>query len=206
MLTRMNNIESHLRQKMSERLANLLRSFPAFSESDIENGLACMKPRSFKKDDFLMKEGKTCDWIAYIGSGIVRNFYYSSKGEEITYCLTFPNAFISAYSSFIRNKETFENLQAISDVEALIIRKKDYQALINSSRAWLEFSNHFAEQSYVLMEERLLSLQMESAEQRYRSLLRSSPEYLEHIPLKYIASYLGITPRHLSRLRKDNPA
>ena len=183
---------------MSESLMKLLKSFHAFSESDIENGLNCMTPKLFKKNDYLIKEGKTCDWIGFVNSGIVRSYYYSSKGEEVTYCLTFPHTFITAYSSFIRNEKTFENLHAISDLEVWIIRKKDYQALIQSSSAWLAFSNHFAEQSYVLMENRLLSLQMESAEQRYKSLLNDFPEYLDYVPLKYIASYLGITPRHLS--------
>ena len=191
---------------MNESLITLLKSFHAFSKADIENGLNCMTPKSFKKNDYLIKAGKTCDWIGYVNTGIVRSYYYSGKGEEVTYCLTFPRTFISAYSSFIRNEKTFENLHAISDVEAWMIHKKDYKELIKSSTAWLEFSNHFAEQSYVLMENRLLSLQMESAEQRYRYLLDHFPEYIEQVPLKYIASYLGITPRHLSRLRKDIPA
>jgi len=124
----------------------------------------------------------------------------------VTYCLTFPNAFITAYSSFIRDQETFENIQALSKVETFLIRKKDVKKLIESSSAWLAFSNHFAEQSYVLMENRLLALQMKSAEQRYKSLLNNAPKYLEKVPLKYIASYLGISPRHLSRLRKQIPA
>ncbi len=164
-----------------------------------------MTPKSFKKDDYFIKAGKTCDWIAFIHSGVVRNYYYSSKGEEITYCLTFPNKFITAYSSFILNKQTFENIHAISNVEAFIICQKDYGKLIDSSTAWLKFSKHFAEQSYVLMEDRLLTLQMESAEKRYSNLVNNYPEYIEHVPLKYIASYLGVTPRHLSRLRKINP-
>ncbi|MEM6803910.1 MAG: Crp/Fnr family transcriptional regulator, partial [Bacteroidota bacterium] len=117
--------------------------------------------------------------------------------------LTFPHKFISAYSSFIQEKETFENIHALTDIEAFFLYKKDYQKLIHSSTAWLSFSNYFAEQSYVLMENRLLAIQMESAEHRYKSLMQNNPEYIKQIPLKYIASYLGISQRHLSRLRSQ---
>ena len=83
-----------------------------------------------------------------------------------------------------------------------MIRRTHFEELINSSKRWLKFSNHLAEQSYVLMENRLLALQMESAEKRYDDLLSDNPEYIQKVPLKYLASYLGITQRHLSRLRK----
>lgn len=191
---------------MNENLSQLLKSFPAFSKEDVQRGLNCIKVRSFKKDEYLIRAGKTCDWIAFVSSGIVRNYYYTGKGEEVTYCVTFPNTFITAYSSFINDSPTFEYLHAITDVEAAFLYKKDYQRLVESSKAWFEFSKYFAEQSYVLMEKRLLALQMESAEQRYQNLVKDHPEYMEHVPLKYLASYLGITSRHLSRLRKDTTA
>jgi CRP-like cAMP-binding protein len=94
-------------------------------------------------------------------------------------------------------------MQALTDTEILMIKRAHFKELINSSNKWLKFSNHLAEQSYVLMENRLLALQMESAEKRYKDLMSNHPEYILQVPLKYIASYLGITQRHLSRLRKN---
>jgi CRP-like cAMP-binding protein len=151
----------------------------------------------------LIEAGSTCDWIAFVHSGILRNYYVSSKGEEVTYCLTFPNKFITAYSSFLSGEPTFENIHAISDAKVLFIKKHHYQELIDSSKSWLKFSKIFAEQSYLLMENRLLALQMESAENRYRALITHEPQFIQHVPLKYLASYLGVTQRHLSRLRKN---
>jgi len=186
---------------MTDNLVNILKPFE-FSAQEIEDCLSCLTPQFFKKDAYLIQEGTTCDWVAFIDSGIVRNYYHSSAGEEVTYCLTFPHTFITAYSSFILNNKTFENIHALSDVEALVLHKKDYSRLVDSSTAWLKFSRYFAEQSYILMENRLLSMQMESAKERYRQLVENYPEYIAHVPLKFIASYLGVTPRHLSRLRK----
>ncbi|KAB1065577.1 Crp/Fnr family transcriptional regulator [Salibacter halophilus] len=188
---------------MKSNLENILKSFGGFSDEDISFGLSNFVSKHFKKDEILLEAGKTCKWIAFINSGIVRNYYISSNNEEVTYCMTFPNNFITAYSSFISGEKTFENIHALSETEALFIKKEQLLKLTNSSKKWLEFSNHFAEQAYVIMEHRLLTLQRESAEKRYEELITNHPEYLQYVPLKYIASYLGITQRHLSRLRKN---
>lgn len=188
---------------MKEILKQLFSSYGELSNSDIKRGLDFFTPKSYRKGDLLIEAGNTCNWIGFVGAGIVRNFYISSKGEEITYCITFPNKFITAYSSFISGEKTFENIHAVTDVEMLVIEKKQFNHLIHIHTNWLKFSNHFAEQTYVLMENRLLSLQMESADTRYSELISKHPEFIQQVPLKYLASYLGITQRHLSRLRRD---
>jgi CRP-like cAMP-binding protein len=156
---------------MKDTLENKFRSFGELSEDDIAWGLGYFIHKSYKKDDILIEAGETCNWIAFVCSGIVRNYYISSKDEEVTYCLTFPNNFITAYSSFISSEKTFENIQTLTDAEMLVIKRAHFQELINSSSSWLKFSNHLAEQSYILMEKRLLAIQMESAEKRYKDLL-----------------------------------
>lgn len=188
---------------MKEILEQLFSSYGELSKIDINRGLDFFTPKSYRKGDLLIEAGNTCNWIGFVGTGIVRNFYISNKGEEITYCITFPNKFITAYSSFISGEKTFENIHAVTDVEMFFIEKKQFNHLIHISPNWLKFSNHFAEQTYVLMENRLLSLQMESADIRYSELMSKHPEFIQQVPLKYLASYLGITQRHLSRLRRE---
>lgn len=188
---------------MKESLENILKTVNILTDSEISTGLGYFETKSFKKGDILIEAGKVCTWMGYVNSGVLRNYYISSKDEEVTYCLTFPNKFISAFSSFITQKETFENIHALTDVELLVIPYSQYYELMNSSLNWLKFSRFAAEQSYIEMENRLLALQMESAKKRYEDLLKYNPEYLQKVPLKYLASYLGITQRHLSRLRKE---
>ena len=187
---------------MKEVLQQLLSSYGELSDNDMVSGLDYFAQKSYRKGDLLIEAGCKCNWIGFVVSGIVRNFYISSKGEEITYCITFPNKFITAYSSFISGEKTFENIHAITDVEMLVIPKEKFTELIKMSHNWLKFSNHFAEQSYILMENRLLALQMQTADYRYSELMSNNPEFIQKVPLKYLASYLGITQRHLSRLRK----
>ena len=188
---------------MKKGLEEIFRSYGQLSEKDIARGLDYFSPRSYKKGDFIIEAGQTCNLIAFIRFGIVRNFYISRKDEEVTYCMTFPNNFITAYSSFISSEKTFENIHALTYTEVLVIKKNDLLKLSSTSANWLKFSNYFSEQSYILMEKRLLILQMESAEKRYNDLMSNHPEMIQYVPLKYIASYLGITQRHLSRLRKN---
>lgn len=188
---------------MKESLNNMLKSADILTDSEIANGLKYFEPKSFEKGDILIEAGKVCDWMAFVNSGILRNFYISTKDEEVTYCLTFPNKVISAFSSFMTQKVTFENIHALTNVELLIIRRNQYYELMDSSVNWLKFSRFVAEQSYIEMENRLLTLQMETAKKRYEDLLEFNPDYLQKVPLKYLASFLGITQRHLSRLRKD---
>lgn len=75
------------------------RSLNDLSEDDIERGLAVFTPKFYKKNELLIEAGKTCDWIAFISSGTLRNYYFSNKDEEVTYCLNFSDTFITAYSS-----------------------------------------------------------------------------------------------------------
>ena len=188
---------------MKENLRKMLESVHILSDSEISNGLNYFEPKTFKKDDFLIESGKVCNWMAFVNTGILRNFYISSNDEEVTYCLTFPNKVVSAFSSFMTQKVTFENIHALTNGEILVIKRKCYYELMNSSENWLKFSRLVAEQSYIEMENRLLALQMESAKKRYNDLITNNPEFIQQVPLKYLASFLGITQRHLSRLRKD---
>ena len=110
---------------------------------------------------------------------------------------------MTAYSSFITGQNTVENIQAITDVELLIIPKSTIDDLVKENANWIKFLKIVAEQQYIELEKRIFQLQKNSALQRYRDLITNQPEYIQHIPLQYLASYLGITQRHLSRIRKE---
>lgn len=180
-----------------------LQSFQILTPKEIDEFLTLLKPKTIKKDDYFIQEGKICKSLAFVLDGCFRSFYYSSTYEEVTYCFTFENHFVTAYSSFIDQSKTAENIQALTDVNLLTITKDQIRTLENTGRNWLLLFKLLAEQEYIKMEKRIFLLQRESAEIRYRDLLNNYPEYLQLIPLQYLASYLGITQRHLSRIRKS---
>jgi len=100
---------------------------------------------------------------------------------------------MSAFSSFITQKPTEENIQAIMDTELLILKRSDMDMLYEKSSAWQKVGK----------EQRIVSFQKHTAKQRYETLIEQHSNYLKYIPLQFLATYLGITPRHLSRLRKE---
>lgn len=184
-------------------MINYLRSFDFLTEDDIARLVTVTRQKTIHKNDFFIREGEICDSVAFLKSGTFRSYYLSDTGEELTYCITFPNNFMTAYSSFITNAPTPENIQAITSADLLILPKKEIELLSSENPNWMRFLKVMAEQQYLELEKRIFELQKEKAKQRYLNLLNSHPEYVKTIPLQYLASYLGITQRHLSRLRSE---
>ena len=102
---------------MKEQLENLFKSLDVLSDEEIAEGLTYFKSKRFKKGELLIREGQVCNWMGFVNTGILRNYYLSSKAEEVTYCLTFPEKIVSALSSFISQTPTFENIDALTDGE-----------------------------------------------------------------------------------------
>ncbi|SHK75640.1 hypothetical protein SAMN05444267_1007119 [Chryseobacterium polytrichastri] len=110
---------------------------------------------------------------------------------------------MASYSSFISDTPSVETIQAISDADVLILKKTKIEELVQTHPNWMEFLKIIAEQEYLELEKRFFQLQRGNAKQRYVTLLENQSNYIQDIPLQYLASYLGITQRHLSRIRKE---
>ncbi len=180
-----------------------LQSFNILSPAEIDVFTANATTRALKRGEFFITENQVCKEVAFIKSGILRSYYTSTSAEEYTYCLTFPNQFMTAYSSLITGNPTVENIQAMSDVDLLIIKKEVIDDLAASSINGLKLLKTIAEQQYLHLEKRIFMYQKDAAKQRYLELFKNYPDYIKKIPVKYLASFLAITPRHLSRLRKE---
>ena len=187
----------------SINMENLLRSYQLFSEAEIKSIVPYLRFRHLEKGDYLIKAGKICTELAFVQHGLLRSYYTKDDGEEITYCFTFENTLMTAYSSLITGLPSPENIQALMPTELWVLQKKDLEALAQQSINWVILQKRLAEQQYVELENRIFSYQKEKASKRYQDLLLAQPHYLQQIPLQYLASYLGITRRHLSRIRRE---
>ena len=185
------------------KMEEYLQKFNLFTSQEITHFLALCEYRTIKKNDFFLQQDEICDNLSYVVSGIFRSFYYSNADDQITYCFTFQNSLLMAYSSFISGNKSQENLQAISDSEIISIPKKKLEELAKSNTKWLEFLRIIAEKEYVDLESWIFNHQKDKAQQRYLDLLNKQPKLILEIPLQHIASYLGITQRHLSRIRAN---
>ena len=180
-----------------------LKALDFFTEAELQEAMEAATFHIIPKGQIHINQGEVCKDVLFIKKGLMRSFYYNSESEEVTYCFSFENAFFTAYSSWIQQKPSPENIQAITDTEVYIIKRHDVLRLQENSINWQKFFRTQAEGAYISLENRIMILQRESAEKRYEDLLEKHPEYLQQIPLNYLASYLGITQRHLSRIRQN---
>jgi CRP-like cAMP-binding protein len=184
-------------------MREFLEKVELFTLEEIDYLLSFGNSTILAKGEYLIREGETAKKIAFVKSGLLRSFYYSSNSDEVTYCFSFPNELIAGYSSFITQEKTNENIQALIDCELIEFPKQLIDELVITNKSWLLFSKQMAESQYIKLEKRIFLLQKENALTRYKELLENQSEYLQKIPLGYLASYLGISQRHLSRLRKQ---
>lgn len=185
------------------QLKTYFESLDLLTTAEIELALPLFRIKTLNKSEVFITEGERCTEVGFILSGYCRSFYLSDEGEEVTYCFRFPGEFLAAYSSFITGQGSQENIQAITATELLVISQADVDMLAGKYTNWLKFLKLVAEQQYIELEKRVFQLQRANAKWRYDDLLKHHPEYVQHLPLQYLASFLGITQRHLSRIRKE---
>lgn len=171
-------------------------------DKEFEETMIFFKEQTLKKGDFFVQEGKVCRQIAFINKGILRTYYLNEKGEETTSCFCTENNFTTSYKSFILQNASILSIQAMEETELLIIDYIDLQKLYGISPIWQNVGRVFAEKEYIVMEQYASSLNIETAKEKYLRLFKEQPQIIQKAPVSYIASYLGITTRTLSRIRK----
>ncbi len=184
-------------------LKNAFNQFAPFNEEEWAATRNCLKERTFKKGAFLCRNGQVENYLSIIAKGTCRGFYNNKEGEEISVAFMFPNDFVSAYYSFLTKRPSLMAIQAVSATTIISISYADLNTLCDSYKTAERIGRLNAERIYRRKEEREIALLTMSAKERYLDLINRSPELLQKIPLKHIASYLGIKPESLSRIRKQ---
>jgi CRP-like cAMP-binding protein len=162
-----------------------------------------LQPASFRKGDIFVTEGQCCTQLGYLSKGLARVFYMIDGKEITSYFNTCNrNVFVCAFTSFLSKKPSFENVHFLEDSELLLLTYDDLQEIYDKSPNLQKAGRLMAEFNYVLSMERIYSLQHASAIERYNNMLKIYAGLLNLVPHHYIASYLGITPESLSRIRK----
>lgn len=161
------------------------------------------KPLLAPKDTLLDSAGKVPIYHNFIVSGYMRKYYINDKGEEITVDLNNGPRFFTSYFHFVNQTPTNEYLQCITDCELLRITKADADRTAKTSITQKDYTIRLFEQVQEEDRQRMNDLATLTAEQRYLKLVKESPNIIKHVPLKFIASYLGIKPESLSRIRRE---
>jgi len=188
---------------MKENLKKFIRQIAGISDAEFEESSVFFKERRLEKGDYFVMHGKICRQIAFVNKGTLRTFYLNHKAEETTSCFCTSNHFTSSYRSFILQQPSLLSVQALEPTELLVIEYEDLQKLYSSSMVWERVGRLLAEKEYVVMEKYAAILNNETAKEKYLRLLNEQPSVLQKASVAQIASYLGVTRRTLSRIRRE---
>jgi CRP/FNR family transcriptional regulator, anaerobic regulatory protein len=158
-------------------------------------------PIVVKKDTIIEKAGNVPIYHNFIVSGHMRNFYLNAEFEEITIDINEGPRFFTSYMHFVNQTVSNENIQCITDCELLRITKEDVLRSEADSLSLKDFSIKLFLRVMEEEKQKHIDKNTLTADQRYQKFIESNPNIHMNVPLKYVASYLGITQRHLSRLR-----
>ncbi|MCT4215897.1 Crp/Fnr family transcriptional regulator [Elizabethkingia anophelis] len=184
-------------EKIRELFDNIIR----LTDAEFNYYQQKISSKDYKKGDIITPKGSVEHYAYYIKKGIVRRFI--ERGEtEATFYFAFEQDFVSAYDSFITQTPCRYSLQALEDTSLLRISWHDVQDLYQQSSKWDKIGRILNEHAYVERADREFSLLTKSPQERYENLFKQNPEVIKRIPLKYIASYIGVTPQALSRIRR----
>lgn len=156
----------------------------------------------FDKNQIITKQGKTESYLSFVESGIVR-FFIPDEEKELTFNFSFEKEFTCAYDSFLTQTPSEYTLQALTETIVWQISYDDLQKVYAQSQVGNYLGRFASEKLFLTKSKRELSLLKFSAKERYLNLFKDQTDILKSIPLKYVASYIGITPQALSRIRKQ---
>jgi len=184
-----------------DQLSLFIKSRVAVSDNELQAILSKFKSKSFDKGQFILRRGQIARHYYYLHSGALR-FCYGEAEQENTAWLALQNEFFTEISSLSPQVPTRFNIEAIEASEILYIDKDDMEALYKQFPVWQEFGRKLWEAMSVRMIDQIVSFQTLSAEDRYLEFMKT-PQFIRRVPVKYLASFLGITASSLSRIRKN---
>lgn len=171
-----------------------------FSGDDLGKILNAFKLQTFKKNEFIVEEGKTSRYMGFVETGMFQ-YYVIKDGEERTSYVSIENTFFASVLSFISETPSLENVKALVDGSISMISKTNLKMLLNEIPAFKDFYIGLLEVTLCGIDASRYDLIVLTAEQRYEKMLINEPHFLQQITLQHLASMLGVTPRHLSRIR-----
>lgn len=182
------------------KLVHYIRSMIDISDKDLSVIIPLFTKKELKKGSYILKSGQIASSYYFINTGTVRIFSGSGQDEK-TLWIAFENQFIAELPSIRFQTPSHFNFQAMEDTSLITIESTKMEQLYTQFPAWQTFGRLVWEQAFLRVVENVLLLQTQNATERYRKAVLET-EYIHRVPLKYLSSYLGITPSSLSRLRR----
>lgn len=187
---------------MFEVFAKYLQNQIQLNDQELEMILKVCVSRRLRKNQYLLQEGDVWRYNAFITSGCLRTYSINDKLQEHIINFAIENYWIGDRDSLLNGTPSRYNIDAIEDSELLLISKDDFAVLLKSIPQFQDLVNLIIERSFAASQDRINSSISLNAEEKYATFLKKQPNIANRVPQHMVASYLGITPETLSRIRK----
>jgi CRP-like cAMP-binding protein len=185
-------------QKLSEKIE--------LSEEEKQLCKSFFSPKKLRKRQYILQEGDVCKYIAFVERGMLRSYTIDEKGAEHIMQFAFEGWWISDHFSFLTGEPAIYNIDALEESELLLLSRPAEEQLLQKIPKFEKYFRILLQNSLIATQMRLISSLSQRAEERYQQLINGCPTILQRVPQHMMASFLGITPETLSRIRKQKMA
>jgi len=190
--------------KEFEAINQAITSMINVSEEEAEHFLDGCIIRNFKRKEIVSKPGVVPNEIFFINEGLFRIVVYDKEGTEHTIHFALENQFIADYSSFMQKQPSIQTIQSVEPTEAVVIPRSSIEWGYRNMKEGDRLGRLIAEFYFIYHDNRIKNQYSRSPKERYDMITQVFPNIHNRVPQHMIASYLGITPVHLSRLKKGD--
>ena len=186
---------------MIEQLISVIKKMVPLTPAEVGLIAVLFKEKYYSKGDFFLAEGEVCKQVGFVAKGLLR-YYINDDGEDKTYSFSQENGFVSNYESFVPQKPSVQIIQALEDCEMVVISYSGLEEFYKKVSSGERFGRMAIEQVFIRTLQEQNSFYTDTPELRYAKFIRDHPDLQQRLSQYYIASYVGVKPQSLSRIRK----
>ena len=188
---------------MFEQLFHSIQQKIQITETELEDIRPFFISKKLRKKQYLLQEGDVCKYTAFVEKGSLRSYSIDEKGNEHVIQFALESGWISDQYSLLTGEASLYNIDAIEDSELLLITHTSFEAMMSKVPPMEKYFRLLLQNNMIALHRRLVASLSLSAEEKYTKMVNAYPNIIQRVPQHMIASYLGITPETLSRIRKQ---
>lgn len=190
-------VKSRIKDNIEQKLSQ------ALTEHEYNTFISFLVPIKIEKKSQLVFEDKVCKYLYFVEQGVLHSYLTDDNGENHTIQFGFEGHWISDLYSFVSNTPATFNIEALEETEILAISKTNFEKALQDIPKFERFFRILIQNAYIQSQHRIAKNYSDDAEHRYLALIKQQPDLLQRVPQYLVASYLGIKPQSLSRIRQN---
>lgn len=188
---------------MFEQLFHSIQQKIQITNEELENIKPFFIPKKLRRKQYLLQEGDVCKYSAFVEKGALRSYAINEKGNEHVVQFALEGWWISDQYSGLTGEPSVYNIDALEDAEILLMPNASFESMLEAVPKMEKYFRVLMQNSMIAMQRRLVASLSLTAEEKYTRMINAYPDIIQRVPQHMIASYLGITPETLSRIRKQ---